>query len=54
LVISSFLVAVLSRAVLQGFCKAIANNPKTSRKLPPSGADQVTYANADGTKTSFT
>jgi RHS repeat-associated protein len=29
-------------------------NPKTSRKLPLSGADQVTYANADGTKTSFT
>jgi large repetitive protein len=29
-------------------------NPKSSRELPPSGADQVTDANADGTKTSFT
>jgi len=29
-------------------------NPKTSRELPPSSADQVTDANADGTKTSFT
>jgi RHS repeat-associated protein len=29
-------------------------NPKTSRKLSLSGAEQVTYANADGTKTSFT
>lgn len=28
-------------------------NPKTSRKMPLSGADQVTYANADETKTSF-
>jgi RHS repeat-associated protein len=28
-------------------------NPATSRQLPLSGATQVTYANADGTKTTF-
>ncbi|MGH3168859.1 MAG: hypothetical protein ACRDN0_23620, partial [Trebonia sp.] len=32
---------------LQGY------NPKTSRRLTPGSADEVTYANADGTKTSF-
>src|ERR1700677_558126 len=33
---------------LQGY------NPKTSERLPLTSGDQVTYANADGTKTSFT
>jgi RHS repeat-associated protein len=34
--------------------KVAGYNPRTSRQLPPSSADQVTYANADGTKTAFT